>query len=73
MADGRSLPLRQRAREARRRRAGGAGLCAQRQALRAVQPEDVLPGDIDANLGAPWIPETDIGRLPPKLFSVPPR
>ena len=26
-------------------------------ALRAVQPEDVLPGDIDANLGAPWIPE----------------
>ena len=29
-------------------------------ALRAVQPEDVLPGDIDANLGAPWIPESDI-------------
>ena len=26
------------------------------EALRAVQPEDVLPGDIDANLGAPWIP-----------------
>ncbi len=26
-------------------------------ALRAVQPEDVLPGDIDANLGAPWISE----------------
>ncbi len=25
-------------------------------ALRQVQPEDVLPGDIDANLGAPWIP-----------------
>ena len=25
---------------------------------KAVQPEDVLPGDIDANLGAPWIPET---------------
>ena len=25
-------------------------------ALRAVQPEDVLPGDIDANLAAPWIP-----------------
>jgi N12 class adenine-specific DNA methylase len=24
-------------------------------ALRAVQPEDVLPGDIDAGLGAPWI------------------
>ena len=28
--------------------------------LRAVQPEDVLPGDIDANLGAPWIPAADI-------------
>ncbi len=27
------------------------------EALRSVQPEDVLPGDIDANLGAPWIPE----------------
>ena len=27
------------------------------EALRAVQPEDILPGDIDANLGAPWIPE----------------
>ena len=26
------------------------------EALRLVQPEDVLPGDIDANLGAPWIP-----------------
>ena len=32
----------------------------ERQALRAVQPEDVLPGDIDANLGAPWIPASDI-------------
>ena len=32
-------------------------------ALRAVQPEDVLPGDIDANLGAPWIPESDITRI----------
>ena len=30
------------------------------EALRSVQPEDVLPGDIDANLGAPWIPERDI-------------
>ena len=32
----------------------------QRRGLRAVQPEDVLPGDIDAHLGAPWIPENDI-------------
>src|SRR5262249_1763174 len=30
------------------------------EALRAVQPEDILPGDIDANLGAPYIPEHDV-------------
>jgi N12 class adenine-specific DNA methylase len=33
-----------------------AGLCPQCRSLAGVQPEDVLPGDIDANLGAPWIP-----------------
>ena len=25
-----------------------------------MQPEDVLPGDIEANLGAPWIPVDDV-------------
>jgi SAM-dependent methyltransferase len=40
-------------------------------ALRLVQPEDVLPGDIDANLGAPWIPETDIQAFAAALFSAP--
>jgi N12 class adenine-specific DNA methylase len=40
-------------------------------ALRLVQPEDVLPGDIDANLGAPWIPETDIQAFAAALFSTP--
>jgi N12 class adenine-specific DNA methylase len=39
-------------------------------ALRAVQPEDVLPGDIDANLGAPWIPESDIQAFAADLFKV---
>jgi N12 class adenine-specific DNA methylase len=39
-------------------------------ALRAVQPEDVLPGDIDANLGAPWIPESDINAFAAELFHV---
>lgn len=39
-------------------------------ALRAVQPEDVLPGDIDANLGAPWIPESDIQAFAAGLFKV---
>ena len=41
-------------------------------ALRAVQPEDVLPGDIDANLGAPWIPESDIQAFAADLFKVEP-
>ena len=41
-------------------------------ALRAVQPEDVLPGDIDANLGAPWIPEKDIQAFAAELFHVDP-
>ena len=39
-------------------------------ALRSVQPEDVLPGDIDANLGAPWIPEKDIQAFAAELFHV---
>ncbi|HTU91244.1 MAG TPA: hypothetical protein VMF69_14285, partial [Gemmataceae bacterium] len=38
------------------RQAEAAGDTRNAEALRAVQPEDVLPGDIDANLGAPWIP-----------------
>ena len=42
------------------------------EALRAVQPEDVLPGDIDANLGAPWIPESDIQAFAADLFHVEP-
>jgi N12 class adenine-specific DNA methylase/SAM-dependent methyltransferase len=42
------------------------------EALRGVQPEDVLPGDIDANLGAPWIPESDIQAFAAELFGVPP-
>ncbi len=41
-------------------------------ALRSVQPEDVLPGDIDANLGAPWIPERDIQAFAADLFHVEP-
>jgi len=41
-------------------------------ALRHAQPEDVLPGDIDANLGAPWIPPRDIQAFASDLFRVPP-
>jgi len=40
--------------------------------LREVQPEDVLPGDIDAHLGAPWIPESDIQAFAADLFQVEP-
>ncbi len=42
------------------------------EALRLVQPDDVLPGDIDANLGAPWIPERDIQAFAADLFRVAP-
>jgi len=42
------------------------------EALAAVQPEDVLPGDIDARLGAPWIPVEDIQHFAADLFRVPP-
>jgi hypothetical protein len=41
-------------------------------ALAKVQPEDVLPGDIDANLGAPWIPVSDIEAFAAHLFHVQP-
>jgi N12 class adenine-specific DNA methylase len=50
----------------------GAAYARNAEALRAVQPEDVLPGDIDAQLGAPWIPETDIQAFAADLFGVPP-
>jgi N12 class adenine-specific DNA methylase len=49
-----------------------AGATSNAEALRAVQPEDVLPGDIDANLGAPWIPVDDVRAFASHLFQVPP-
>ncbi len=50
----------------------GAEYARNAVALRSVQPEDVLPGDIDANLGAPWIPEKDIQKFAAELFNVSP-
>ena len=50
----------------------GPGYARNAEALRDVQPEDVLPGDIDANLGAPWIPEPDIQAFAADLFHVEP-
>src|SRR5262249_23096767 len=52
--------------------AAGPAYARNAEALRAVQPEDVLPGDIDANLGAPWIPEHDIRDFAAALFGVSP-
>lgn len=51
---------------------GGARYARNADALRRVQPEDVLPGDIDANLGAPWIPASDIQAFAAELFHVDP-
>ncbi|OWK45567.1 DEAD/DEAH box helicase family protein [Fimbriiglobus ruber] len=47
-----------------------AGATQNAEALRAVQPEDVLPGEIDANLGAPWIPASDVQAFAAHLFQV---
>ncbi|OWK42375.1 putative DNA methylase [Fimbriiglobus ruber] len=49
-----------------------AGIERNIEALKAVQPEDVLPGDIDANLGAPWVPVTDVQAFATELFRVEP-
>ncbi|MHC5539455.1 DEAD/DEAH box helicase family protein, partial [Singulisphaera rosea] len=50
----------------------GAEFSRNAEALRHVQPEDVLPGDIDAGLGAPWIPVSDIQAFAAELFGVAP-
>ena len=44
------------------------GVSRNAEALRKVQPEDVLPGDIDANLGAPWIPAGDVQAFATDIF-----
>lgn len=36
--------------------------------LKKVQPEDLKPEDINANLGVPWIPESDIEAFADKLL-----
>jgi N12 class adenine-specific DNA methylase len=50
----------------------GAQFSRNAEALKVVQPEDVLPGDIDANLAAPWIPASDIQSFATELFRVGP-
>ena len=43
------------------------------EALKAVQPADLLPGDISARLGSSWIPASDIKRFVVELLDVPER
>jgi N12 class adenine-specific DNA methylase len=41
------------------------------EALRAVQPEDIKPGDIQARLGASWIPKSDIADFIAETLQLP--
>ena len=43
------------------------------EALKAVQPEDILPGDISARLGSSWIPTSDIHDFIVQLLDIPER
>ena len=52
--------------------AAGPAYARNAEALRQVQPEDVLPGDIDAGLGSPWLPAPDIQAFAAELFRVSP-
>src|SRR5205085_10258433 len=40
------------------------------EALKAVQPEDILPGDINARLGSSWIPKEDVRDFVAELLQV---
>ena len=73
LADGRRLSLGQRPRRSSTAaEAAGPDYARNVEALRAVQPEDVLPGDIDCQSGCPWIPESDIRDFAAQLFRVEP-
>ena len=41
------------------------------EALEAIQPKDLGPGDIQARLGATWIPKEDITQFMYELFDTP--
>ncbi|HEX4133804.1 MAG TPA: DEAD/DEAH box helicase family protein [Bryobacteraceae bacterium] len=42
------------------------------EALRAVQPRDLEPGEIEARLGSTWIPRSDVRAFLAALLDVPP-
>ena len=41
------------------------------EALRSVQPHDLEPSDIEARLGSPWIPRSDVRDFLVELLEVP--
>jgi N12 class adenine-specific DNA methylase len=43
------------------------------EALKEVQPVDLLPGDISARLGSSWIPAFDVKRFVAELLDIPER
>src|ERR1019366_3057739 len=43
------------------------------KALKAVQPADLEPGDIEARLGSSWIPASDIQDFVSALLDIAPR
>ena len=43
------------------------------EALKEVQPVDLLPGDISARLGSSWIPASDVKRFVAELLDTPER
>src|SRR5207245_891667 len=43
------------------------------EALKAVQPADLEPGDIEARLGSSWIPASDISAFAAELLDIAPR
>ncbi|MBL9186679.1 MAG: N-6 DNA methylase [Opitutaceae bacterium] len=43
------------------------------EALRGVQPDELKATEIDARLGAVWIPVDDVGRFARELLRLPPR
>lgn len=53
-------------------KSAGPAYARNAEALQNVQPDDVLPGEIGAKLGAPWIPESDIQAFAADLFHVTP-
>ena len=66
--------VRAQARDGRgRRRARSRPTRAISRRLKAVQPADLQPGDIEARLGSSWIPASDIREFVAELLDIAPR